>query len=130
MNPRKKETMRRAERSLSFFRTPHVTRCIAPPIWENEPYAVTDDGRLLVRVVAIQGLDWIRQYQRWSVRLECEGVYEALSVSLFINLGSDPSGPRAEGRQSKFYRHWSMAKGGPPKKGQSMGWDIFLDKFF
>ena len=89
-----------------------------------------DDGRMLVRVTELQGPEWVRNYQRWSIRLGCEGVHEPVSLSLFINLGNDPAGPRVAGRQSKYYKHWSMANGQPPAKGQSMAADVFLDKFF
>jgi len=105
-------------------------RPVAPPVWDKDPYPVTEDGMLLVRVVAVQGPEWIRNFQRWSVRLECAGVFEAVSLSLFLNLGGNQAGPSVPGRQSKFYQHWSMANGGPPKKGQAMSFEVFLDRFF
>jgi hypothetical protein len=105
-------------------------RPIAPPIWDKEPYTVTDDGPLLVRVLEVQGPEWIRKYQRWSIRLECKGVFEPVSLSLFLNLGGAKGGPGVPGRQSKYYKHWTMGNGGPPKKGQEMNWEVFLGKFF
>jgi hypothetical protein len=117
-------------RSGSLQRSGAAGGPVAPPVWDKGEYAVTDDGPLLVRVVSVQGPEWIRKYQRWSIRLECEGVFETVSLSLFISLSDNPSGPSVGGRQSKFYRHWSMANGGPPKKGQAMNWDAFVDKFF
>ena len=57
-------------------------------------------------------------------------MFEHVSLSLFLNLGGDKSGLGVPGRQSKYYKHWTMGNGGPPKKGQAMNWDVFLDKFF
>lgn len=89
-----------------------------------------DDGKLTVRVVEIQGPEWVRAFQRWCLRLGCEAVHEPASLSLFFNLGGDKSGPGQLGRQSKFFTHWTMAKGAPPKKGEAMDWGIFLGKAF
>jgi hypothetical protein len=121
---------RRTARTRSSQSSANALHAIAPPVWDKEPYAVTDDGPLLVRVVEVQGPEWVRKYQRWSIRLECKGVFEPVSLSLFLNMGGDKSGPGVPGRQSKYYRHWTMGNGGPPKKGQAMNWDVFLDKFF
>jgi len=103
---------------------------IAPIVWNKEAYSVTDDGPILVRVVEIQGPEWVRNYQRWSLRIGCMGMLEPVSVSLFLNLAGDEGGPSLPGRQSKFYKHWSMANGDSPRKGQAMNWNIFMDKIF
>jgi hypothetical protein len=103
---------------------------IAPPVWESDPYPVTDDGRMLVQVVKLQGPEWVRKFQRWSLRIECTGVYESVDLSLFVNLAGDKNKPGLPGRQSNFYRYWTMANGQPPKKGQAMNWDVFLGKYF
>ena len=89
-----------------------------------------ENGRVLVRVVELQGPEWVRAFQRWSLRLGCRGVAEPAELSLFINLAGDKDAPGVPGRQSKFYKHWAMANGGPPKKGEGMNWNIFLDKCF
>jgi len=85
---------------------------------------------MLVQVVKLQGPEWVRQFQRWSLRIECTGVYEPIKLSLFVNLAGDRGKPGLPGRQSNFYKYWTMANGQPPKKGQAMNWDIFLNKFF
>jgi hypothetical protein len=57
-------------------------------------------------------------------------VHEPISLSLFLNLAGDKNGPAVPGRQSKFYKHWTMASGAQPRKGQVMDLEIFIGKFF
>jgi hypothetical protein len=58
-------------------------------------------------------------------------MHEPGVVSLFINLGTDRSAPKiGKSRQSKYFQHWTLANQGPPRKGQPMNWDIFIDKCF
>ena len=52
------------------------------------------------------------------------------TVSLFVNLGNDREKPTVFGRKSRFYLYWTMANGGPPRKHETMNYDIFLDKCF
>lgn len=85
---------------------------------------------MLVRAVEIQGPEWLRGNQRWSLRVGCAGVHEPVSLSLFLNLAGDKNAPGTPGRQSKFYKHWTMANGEPPRKGRPMNWDVFLDRYF
>lgn len=85
---------------------------------------------MLVRVVELQGPEYVRAFQRWSLRIGCAGVAEPAELSLFVNLAGDKNAPGVPGRQSKFYKHWKMANGEPPKKGQPMNWDVFMDKYF
>ena len=85
---------------------------------------------MLVRVVEIQGPEWVRAFHRWSLRIGCAGVDEPVSLSLFLNLAGDKAAPAVPGRQSKFYKHWTMANGEQPRKGQVMDLGIFMDKYF
>ena len=50
-------------------------------------------------------------------------------VSAFFNMGNDPDGTRV-GRQSKFYKAWTLANEDPPRKGEHMSPEIFIDKMF
>jgi len=50
------------------------------------------------------------------------------SVSGFLNLGQRKQ-PHA-GRESRYFRLWCQANGGPPKSGQPMSPEVFLGKFF
>jgi hypothetical protein len=103
---------------------------IAPPIWDKDPYVRVRPGRYLVRVVEIQGPAWLRMGNRWSLRLDCALFEEPGNVSLFLNLGGTKNGYDAPGRQSNFYRYWTMANGEMPRKGQLLDWNIFIDKCF
>lgn len=105
-------------------------KLVEPPIWDREAYPIIDDGPLLVQAVKIKGPDWCRNLRRWSVLVECAGVEEPVTLAIFLNLAGDESGPGKPGRQSKFYKHWTMANGEPPRKGQRMNFDVFVDKFF
>jgi len=97
------------------------------PIWEGKEYPRLDPGKYLVRGAEVAGPVWVNQYRRWCVRVQFHLMEEPGEVSAFFNLGNDPKGPRV-GRQSKFYKAWKMANGGPPSRGEEMSPDIFLDK--
>src|SRR6266704_4385067 len=103
---------------------------IAPPVWNKEQYARITPGRHMVRVVELQGPEWVRAYRRWSLRLECVVVDEGALVSAFFNLGGTPIRPGTPGRQSRYFRAWVMANGEAPVKGQPLDWNIFIDKYF
>ncbi len=104
--------------------------CIAPPVWDKDPYPCIHPGRYLVCVVGWQGPEWMRNGNRWSLRLECALFDEPVTLSLFFNFGGTREGPGIPGRQSKYYRHWVMANGEPPKKHEAMDWRIFVGSCF
>jgi len=83
-----------------------------------------------VRVNDLQGPQWLKNYQRWSLRGECNFLTEKGDVSGFLNFGGDPERPGRPGRQSNFFKVWRMANGGPPRRGQTMDWNDLLGKFF
>lgn len=99
------------------------------PVWEGKEYQRHDQGERLIRVVEIQGPEWVRRYHRWSVRLESALTDEPGVVSYFMNMGNNPEAPWA-GRHSNYYKAWTLANGGPPRRGEAMDPDIFLGKFF
>lgn len=102
----------------------------APPlVWQGAEYPRLDPGIQLVRAVSYQGPEWVRRYNRWSLRIEFALVATPGSVSAFFNMGSNPEGPHI-GRQSRYWRVWTLANGGPPLRGQSMSPDVFLDDQF
>ena len=45
-------------------------------------------------------------------------------VSTFLNFGDQPRLPK---QGSRFFKEWSLANGGPPRKGQEMCFDAFTD---
>jgi len=101
-----------------------------PPVWEQDDYPRVDCGRRMVRAHKIQGPEWVRGFSRWSLRIEFHLMDEPGTVSLFVNLGNDREKPTVPGRKSRFYRYWTMANGGPPRKHEVMNYDIFMDKCF
>lgn len=99
------------------------------PVWEGREYQRHDEGERLVLVCEIHGPEWVRRYSRWSIRIGCCLTDEAGEVSYFMNMGNHRDGPRV-GRQSNYYRAWTLANAGPPRKGEKMDPKIFLGKFF
>ncbi len=99
------------------------------PVWEGQQYPRHDEGVRLVQVVKIHGPEWVNRYRRWSIRLVCRLTDELGEVSYFMNMGDKRDEPRV-GRQSNYYKAWTMANGGAPHKGEEMAPQVFLDKFF
>lgn len=99
------------------------------PVWQGQEYAKHERGERIVRVHEVQGPEWVRQFQRWSVRVGAHLMDERGEVSCFLNLGNRKEAPYV-GRRSRYYKAWSLANGGPPHKGEPMSADIFLDKCF
>ena len=100
------------------------------PVSERDDYPRVDCGRRMVRAHKIQGPEWVRAFSRWSLRIEFHLMDESGTVSLFVNLGNCREKPIVGGRRSKFYRYWTMAIGGPPRKHEVMNYNIFMDKCF
>src|SRR5438270_10758799 len=88
------------------------------PICEADPYPRYEPGIRQVRCCELQGPAWLKNFGRWSIRLECRFVDEDGSVSGFLNLGKDRRTPRA-GRQSRYARLSRMANGGPARTGEA-----------
>ena|SRR5271157_3219267 len=99
------------------------------PVWDGKEYQHHDEGERLIRVFEIQGPEWVRRYSRWSIRLGCCLTDEPGEVSFFISMGNKGQGPHV-GRHSKYYKAWTLANGGPPRKGEAMDPERFRGKFF
>jgi len=97
-------------------------------VWDGIEYQRIRSGRYAAVAVRIQGPEWVRRYRRWSLLIEFEllGDSKATRVCAFFNLGNDPSGPKP-GRQSRYFRAWSIANGEQPKSGRPMDPNIFRD---
>jgi hypothetical protein len=67
-----------------------------------------------------------KKYQRWSLRIGLGLVNEPGNVSAFFNMGSNPSGGKI-GRQSVYWKAWTLANGEPPRKGEEMTPDRFFE---
>jgi len=103
---------------------------VLAPTWEQDAYPRIDGGRRMVRAHLIHGPEWVRSFSRWSLRIEFHLMDEPGTVSLFVNLGTDRERPTVGGRKSKFYRYWTLANGEPPRKHQTMNYDVFIGKCF
>lgn len=101
-------------------------RPASPFTWRGAEYPRIEPGRYLVCGLKHQGPDWVRAFRRWSIRIEFTFAHEPGSASAFFNMGSDPLGPRI-GRQSKYFKAWTLANGELPRKGQEMTPDVFFD---
>jgi hypothetical protein len=98
-------------------------------VWRGPEYPVLPAGKYTVRGVAIQGPQWLPNYQRWSLRVEFTLIDEPILVSTFFNFGSDRNRPQV-GRRSKYYKAWVLANGEHPRRREKMRPDIFLEGQF
>jgi len=105
-------------------------RALTAPTWEGDEYLRVEQGRRMVCGVKIQGPEWVHAFSRWSLRIEFQFMDEPGTVSLFINLGANRERPTIGGRRSNYYKYWTLAKGGPPRKHEVMNYDIFVGKCF
>jgi hypothetical protein len=103
--------------------------CAPSLVWEGVEYPRMEPGRYLVRGLKVQGPEWVRAFSRWSLRVEFATVHEPGGVSAFFNLGSDRL-KQYIGRQSKYFQAWTLANGGPPRKGEQMSPHVFLEGQF
>ena len=122
------QTDRTAGRDLSVSGKAPLPK---PPaiIWQGADYPRIEPGTYQVRGVDFQGPQWVRKYQRWSLRIEFALVTEPGNASAFFNFGSDPQGPRVA-RHSNYWKEWVKANGDLPAKGQEMTPDVFLEGQF
>jgi len=90
-----------------------------PPVWEGVEYPHYPPGVYDVRCNRIQGPEWLNDHRRWSLRVECNFLFEEGNVSGFLNMGDDPKRCSAR-RQSKYYKLWCMANGDTP--GRDRRW--------
>jgi len=95
--------------------------------WEGSDRPRVSPGDYQAVCVGWQGPVWVREYRRWSLRLEFSLLAEGIPVSAFFNFGGDPSGPRPQGCRSKFYRVWCIANGEAPRRGQQMALSTFTE---
>jgi hypothetical protein len=98
-------------------------------VWKGADYPQIAAGRYTVRGLKIQGPEWVRQYQRWSLRVEFALVHETESASAFFNMGTNRHSPHI-GRQSRYFKAWTLANGEFPKRGQEMTPDVFFQGQF
>jgi hypothetical protein len=119
---------RRAGRGRS---TPGIALVPKTPtlVWKGADYPKISSGKYQVRGVSYQGPEWVRAYQRWSLRIEFALVTEPGRASAFFNFGTNPEKVHI-GRQSRYWKAWVQANGELPTKGQEMTPEVFLEGQF
>ena len=103
-----------------------TSSCSGGLVWEGVELPRIPPGNYQAACIGWQGPEFVRAFQRWSVRLEFALLDDGTRVSAFYNLGSDPTQPRP-GRRSRYYAAWSQANGESPHKGQRMMPDTFTE---
>jgi hypothetical protein len=74
--------------------------------WEGVDLPRVAPGDYQAVCVGWQGPEWVRVFQRWSLRLEFALLADGTAVSAFYNLGSERK-IKTPGRRSRFYSVWS-----------------------
>ena len=95
--------------------------------WQGADLPCVSPGDYQAVCIGWQGPQWVREFRRWSLRLEFSLLAEQTLVSAFFNFGNDPTEPRPQGRRSKFYAVWCIANGEAPRKGQQMALSTFTE---
>src|SRR5579871_1052931 len=136
--PHNGEALEEQKRSLRLVSAPKSLReqgelgskskPVPVPVCDRDEYQSVDPGRYSAVAVRVQGPEWVQRYRRWSLIVEFEllGERDAVRICAFFNLGSDPKGPKP-GRQSRYFRAWTIANGELPRKGQLMDPKVFMD---
>lgn len=94
-------------------------------VWDGVPFARVRPGIYDAVGVNLQGPEFVRRYQRWSVRVGFQLLTEDVEVSAYFNFGRGEA-PRFL-RAGRFVEAWTIANGGPPLKGECMDAAIFLE---
>jgi hypothetical protein len=80
-------------------------------VWDGVPFARVRPGIYDAVGVNVQGPDFVRRYQRWSVRIGFQLLAEEVEVSAYFNFGRGET-PRFL-RAGRFVEAWTIANGGP-----------------
>lgn len=126
------QATRRGERGLSLVagqgKEAPVSSPVLLPVCDRDPYHRVAPGLYAAVAVRVQGPEWVQPYRRWSLLIEFEllGERDEVLVCAFFNMGNNPKGPRP-GRQSRYFRAWTIANGEQPRKGQVMDPAVFRD---
>jgi hypothetical protein len=94
--------------------------------WNGVEYPRVRPGNYQAVCVGWQGPEYVYEYRRWSLRLEFCLFDDGTRVSTFLNFGNG-SRPEVPGQRSRFFKEWCLANGGPPKKGETLRLDTFVD---
>jgi hypothetical protein len=95
-------------------------------IWGGADRPRIPSGEYTARCTGHQGPHWVIAFGRWGLRLEFVLDPDEQIVSAFYPLGEDRAAPKI-GVRSKFYKDWVRANGGPPRHGQAMSPEVFVN---
>ena len=94
--------------------------------WQGSNYTHVTPGTYTATGSGHQGPEWCRQFHRWSIRIQFELLDGSGSVSRFFNMGSNADSP-AIGRNSLYFKAWTLANGEMPRRGQAMSPEVFCE---
>jgi hypothetical protein len=99
-----------------------------PPalVWQGADRPRIAAGEYTARCTGYQGPQWIREFGRWGLRLEFVLDPDDHRVSAFYSFGEDRDATKI-GTRSKYFKDWARANGGPPKHGQNMSPEVFIN---
>ena len=115
-------------RAARDYTQPHVRPSKDGPVCDSDPYPLITAGAYLMRCVeATCYRD--PQFRRHVCRLafNSPNVADGLTIYGFLNLGD---GERCPGRRSRYWKAWTAANEGPPRRGQTMTARVFTGKWF
>lgn len=95
-------------------------------IWKGSERPRIPPNVYTARCTGYQGPEWIREFGRWGLRLEFVLDPDDHRVSAFYSFGEDRDTPKI-GTRSKYFKDWTRANGGPPKHGQTMSPEAFVN---
>jgi hypothetical protein len=99
-----------------------------PPalVWQGAERPRIPPGEYLARCTGFQGPEWLREFGRWGMRLQFTLDPDEQQVSIFYSLQENKDAPKF-GTRSKYFKDWVRVNGGPPKHGQEMSPEAFLN---
>lgn len=95
-------------------------------VWTGAERPRIAAGEYTARCTGYQGPEWVREFGRWGLRLEFVLDPDEQQMSAFYSLGENHAAYKF-GTRSKFFKDWVRANGGPPKHGQEMSPEVFVN---
>jgi hypothetical protein len=99
-----------------------------PPtiVWDGAERPRIAPGEYTARCIGFQGPEWVRTFGRWGLRLAFTTDPDEEIVCAFYSFGENREKPHV-GTRSKYFKDWVRASGGPPKHGQAMSPEAFMN---
>lgn len=99
-----------------------------PPLlrWKGAERPRIPPDEYPARCTGFQGPQWTIAFGSWKLRLDFVLEPDEQAVSAFYAFGEDRNEPKI-GTRSKYFKDWVRANGGPPKPGQLMSPEVFVN---